>query len=240
MSENKEIHYKLIKKIKITGKIKLLTGMTIGGTDTGMEIGGLDKTVVRNPLTGLPYIPGSSLKGKLRALLEIADGAIMHKKIQKVEYVGSDDIKFISTRLFGNSKGDETQRPSRLIVRDCHLDIESFKGKELDLPYAEAKTEVVIDRITAQAMPRTIERVPAGAEFFMEMILNLFYYELKERDEKNKELKLVEKIEDNEEEYKESIKKAMQLLENDYLGGNGSRGYGQVKFENVKFEDVVI
>jgi len=225
MSENKSIDYKLIKKIKISGKIKLITGLCIGGTDSGMEIGGLDKTIVRNPLTGKPYIPGSSLKGKMRAMLELAQGAIMHKRMGKVEYVGSDDIKFITSRLFGNSKGDENQRPSRIIVRDCEIIEESFKGKDLDLPYAEAKTEVVIDRITAQAMPRTIERVPAGAEFKLEMVLNLF-------NENGKD--------DNVKEYEDAIKKAMNLLENDYIGGNGSRGYGQVKFVDVKFEDIEI
>ena len=94
-----------------------------------------------------------------------------------------------------------------------------------DLPYAEGKTEVVIDRITAQAMPRTIERVPAGAEFRLEMILNLF--------NDNGTV-------DNEKEYKEAIEKAMKLLENDYLGGNGSRGYGQIKFQNIKFQEVEI
>lgn len=217
--------YSLVKKVKISGSIKLITGLCIGGTDTGMEIGGLDKTIIRNPLSGKPYIPGSSLKGKLRAMLEIAEGAIMHKKMGKVEYIGSDDIKYITTRLFGNSKGDETQRPSRLIVRDCELIEESFGGKQLDLPYAEAKTEVVINRITAQAMPRTIERVPAGAEFRLEMILNLF--------NDNGTV-------DNEKEYKEAIEKAMKLLENDYLGGNGSRGYGQIKFQNIKFQEVEI
>jgi CRISPR-associated protein Csm3 len=223
MSE-KLINYALAKKVRVTGEITLITGLAIGGTDTGMEIGGLDKTVVRNPLTGKPYIPGSSLKGKLRALLELHLGAIMNKRMGKVEYVGSDDVKYISTRLFGNSKGDETQRPSRLIVRDCDLIEESFEGKELNLPYAEAKTEVVIDRITAQAMPRTLERVPAGAKFKMEMILNLFDYN---------------GIVDDEKEYKDAIDKAIKLLENDYLGGNGSRGYGQVKI-NYKYEDVEI
>lgn len=214
MNEN-TINYKLVKKLKITGKIKLLTGLCIGGTDTGMEIGGLDKTVVRNPLTGEPYIPGSSLKGKLRALLEIANGSIieLEKEMGKVKYIGSNNENCITSRLFGNSRGDEHQRPSRLIVRDCSLDKESFKGKELDLPFAEAKTEVVIDRITAQAMPRTIERVPAGAEFNLEMILNIF-----------------EEDKDKENEYIDALKKAIKLLENDYLGGNGSRGYGQVKF----------
>lgn len=222
--ENKVITYKLIKKIKISGEIELLTGMSIGGTDTGMEIGGLDKTVVRNPLTGKPYIPGSTLKGKLRAMLELHLGAVMYKKMGKVEHIGSDDIKYVSARLFGNSKGDETQRPSRLIVRDCDLIEESFEGKELALPYAEAKTEVVIDRITAQAMPRTLERVPAGAKFKMEMILNLF-------NDNGKQ--------DNEKEYKDAIDKAINLLHNDYIGGNGSRGYGQVKITH-NFEDVEI
>lgn len=218
------ITYKLVKKIKITGEITLVTGLCIGGTDTGMEIGGIDKTIVRNPLTGEPYIPGSSLKGKLRAMLELHLGAIKQSENGN-GFTGSDDPKFITTRLFGNSRGDEKQRPSRLIVRDCSIDKEIFEGKDLNLPFAEVKTEVVIDRITAKATPRTIERVPAGAKFKMEMILNLF--------EENGVI-------DNEEDYKKAIKDAINLLENDYLGGNGSRGYGQVKFEKEKldFKDV--
>lgn len=225
-------NFKLVKKIKITGKIKLLTGLCIGGTDTGMEIGGLDKAVVRNPLTGKPYIPGSSLKGKMRALLEISEGAIQIKTMNQVNYIGSDDIQYITARLFGNSKGNSEQRPSRLIVRDCDLIEASFLGKDLDLPFTEAKTEVVIDRITAKAMPRTIERVPAGAEFKLEMILNII-----DDGELYKEYPDL-KNEDSEQLYIETIKRGMALLENDYLGGSGSRGYGQIKFEDVKFEEV--
>lgn len=227
MSGNQQ--FQLLKKIKITGKIRLITGLCIGGTDTGIEIGGLDKTIVRNPITDKPYIPGSSLKGKLRSMLEIYYGHIIKTtKKGHVTYVGSDNIEYITTRLFGNSRGDEFQRPSRLIVRDCDIIEESFRGKELNLPYAEVKTEVVIDRITSQAMPRTIERVPAGAEFNLEMILNIYndpYIQNKQ-------------IEDSEDEYINALKLAMKLLENDYLGGNGSRGYGQIKFVNVTFKEV--
>lgn len=222
----KTINFKLIKKVKITGRIKLLTGLCIGGSDTGMDIGGLDKTIVRNPLTGKPYIPGSSLKGKMRALLELKAGAITEKNnTLTVKYVGSDEPKYLTSKLFGNSRNDEHQRPSRLIVRDCDIIEDSFENKNLILPYAEVKTEVAIDRITAKANPRTIERVPAGAEFNLEMILNLFC----ENDK-----------EDVFEDYKKLIEEGFELLEIDYLGGNGSRGYGQVKFifDNNKYTEL--
>ena len=195
---------KLVKKIIYTGTITLKTGLHIGGTNAALNIGGPDKFVVRNPINNVPYIPGSSLKGKMRALVEIAKGCISDGK-------ASNDPKSISGELFGVATGNSDNRPSRLIVRDAELDLskpEMFDNT--DLPYTESKTEVAIDRITAKANPRTFERVPAGAQFKLNMVLNIFEGE-------------------NEQRLKETLQFAIRLLQDDYLGGHGSRGYGQVE-----------
>ncbi|HPR59064.1 MAG TPA: type III-A CRISPR-associated RAMP protein Csm3, partial [Bacteroidales bacterium] len=162
----------LIKKIKFEGKIVAKSGLHIGGTNSAMAIGGPDSTVIRNPIDNKPYIPGSSLKGKMRALIEITDGTIdfMQKKIPN----GPTNVQTnVSGRLFGTANPDDNmQRPSRLIIRDSTLMNDDFKNT--DLPYAESKTEIVVDRVTAKTDLRQLERVPAGAEFRLDMVLNIF------------------------------------------------------------------
>ncbi|MCM8825814.1 MAG: type III-A CRISPR-associated RAMP protein Csm3, partial [Candidatus Omnitrophica bacterium] len=59
----------LIGKAVIKAAIKVETGLRIGGSSTGVKIGGVDQPVISDPF-GKPYIPGSSLKGKLRSLIE--------------------------------------------------------------------------------------------------------------------------------------------------------------------------
>lgn len=210
--------YQLNKKVIIKGKVVLLTGLHIGGTNASMGIGGVDKSVIRNPIDNKPIVPGSSLKGKMRSLLALSRGELggsMGKKIQNGPTLNPDHLV---ARLFGTAisgKESEKQRPSRLIVRDGQLLSDESIFGNTDLPFTEAKTEVVIDRITSAAMPRQIERVPAGAEFSLEIILNIF-------------------SEDNEAELKAGLMQALKLLEDDYLGGNGSRGHGQVRFEIEK------
>ena len=198
---------RLVKKIIYTGKIVLKTGLHIGGTNAALNIGGPDKFVVRNPINNIPYIPGSSLKGKLRSLIEIKNGC------SKV----STDPNSESGKLFGVAGGNDNTRPSRLIVRDAELDTESKPGmfENTDLPYTESKTEVNIDRVTSKANPRTFERVPAGAEFKLSMVLNIF------EGEDEKELEGI-------------LFKAIEMLHDDYLGGQGSRGYGQVEIKDLK------
>ena len=204
---------KLIKKIVYTGKIKLVTGLHIGGTNAALNIGGPDKFVVRNPLNNIPYIPGSSLKGKMRALVEIYNGETNNGK-------PSNDANSKAGGLFGVSSDSENSRPSRLIVRDAELDISNEEMfTNTDLPYTESKTEVTIDRITAKANPRTFERVPAGAQFKLNMVLNIFEGE-------------------DESGLKDTLKQAISLLHDDYLGGHGSRGYGQVEISLDKEEGV--
>lgn len=194
---------KLIKKVIYSGTITLKTGLHIGGTNAALNIGGPDKFVVRNPINNVPYIPGSSLKGKMRALVEIYNGETNGGK-------PTNNPNHKAGALFGVSGDNEQSHASRLIVRDAELDIHSCDFSNTDLPYTESKTEVTIDRITAQAMPRTFERVPAGAQFKLNMVLNIFEGE-------------------DEAQLKATLKQAIELLEDDYLGGHGSRGYGQVE-----------
>lgn len=197
---------RLVKKLIYTGKIVLKTGLHIGGTNAALNIGGPDKFVVRNPINNIPYIPGSSLKGKLRSLIEIKNGC------SEV----STDPNSESGKLFGVAGGNDNTRPSRLIVRDAELDT-SKPGmfENTDLPYTESKTEVNINRVTSKANPRTFERVPAGAEFKLSMVLNIF------EGEDEKELEGI-------------LFKAIEMLHDDYLGGQGSRGYGQVEIKDLK------
>lgn len=203
---------KLIKKIIISGEIEAKTGLMIGGSNTAMGIGGPDKTVIRNPVTKQPYIPGSSLKGKMRSLLELSYGYIGPKVGRNIENGPSNIFSQETTNLFGSARNDEQQRPSRIICRDGFL-LNPDDLKNTDLPFTEAKTEVVIDRITSAAMPRSFERVPAGAKFGLNIVINIF----------------------DEDPFKDQLQtlafKALQLVQDDYLGGSGSRGSGQVKFK---------
>jgi CRISPR-associated protein Csm3 len=208
----------LQKKIIFRGKIETVSGLHIGGTEAGMEIGGVNSYIVRNPSDNKPYIPGSSIKGKLRSMIELVQGQIGNEKMGQVVNGPCMDPNSNGAKLFGNmTKGDELgQRPSRIIVRDCMLQNE-HNFKHADLFFAQAKTEVVLDRLTAKAMPRTIERVPQGAIFGLSIVLNIFEGE-------------------NEKELVNLVLQGLRLLQDDYLGGNGSRGYGEIK---INLEAVV-
>jgi len=197
---------KLEKKIRISGVLTCITGLHIGDSNENAAIGGVDLPIVRNKQDNVPYIPGSSFKGKIRSLLEQSRGA---------SNVGdSDEVN----DLFGMIGKGEKQKASRIIFRDLFMENESIdefaKNDSLDLPYSEIKFENTIDRVKGKALhPRQIERVPAGAKFDFEIILNL-------NENGN-----------TEEESLNLLKEGLDLLENDYLGGNGTRGYGQVKID---------
>lgn len=198
---------KLIKKVIYTGTITLKTGLHIGGSNTALNIGGPDKFVVRNPITNQPYIPGSSLKGKMRSLIEIVNGCVTIT--DKGEVKASNDPNSVSGSLFGVATNNKDNKPSRLIVRDAEL-LNADELENTDLLYTESKTENSVDRVTASATPRTFERVPAGAQFKLNMVLNIFEGE-------------------DEQALKNTLQQALSLLQDDYLGGHGSRGYGQVE-----------
>ena len=195
-------------KIKFSAQIRLETGLHIGGSDAFAAIGAIDSPVIKDPITNLPIIPGSSLKGKMRTLL----AKVYNEKVAEKP---SDDSDILS-RLFGNSKYKRFKM-GRLIFRDAFLS----NADELDSlgvrSYTEVKFENTIDRITAEANPRQIERAIRNSTFDFELI-----YEI---------------TDDNENQVEEDfkvIRDGLKLLELDYLGGSGSRGYGKVAFENLK------
>ena len=202
----------LVKKIKIKTTIELLTGLHIGGSGDNVEIGGIDNPVIKLATKhNQPYIPGSSLKGKMRCLLEQIAGS--------AKVGGNDKIN----NLFGYS---QTNQPSKLIVRDAMLNDASLKKldecEDLDMPYTENKYENSIKRVEGTAEnPRITERIPAGVFFDVEFVLNIW---------------------ENEDEQKlcQMLGRCISLLENDYLGGSGSRGYGQVKFHKHLGKDVIL
>ncbi|HNL06429.1 MAG TPA: type III-A CRISPR-associated RAMP protein Csm3 [Chitinophagales bacterium] len=208
---------KLSKKIIITGKIIAESGIMVGASNSAMEIGGIDKQVIRNPITKIPYIPGSSLKGKMRSLFELNNGTLSTDS--KLSSFGpTHNPAHVAARLFGHIKHEQnnrkSQQPSRLIVRDASLTEKSQEElKNHTTLYTETKAENSIDRITSEANPRFFERVPAGAEFELNMVLNVFM------DEQSKE-----------ENYLNDVFNALKLVQDDYLGGCGSRGNGQVRF----------
>ena len=207
---------KLYKKIIYTGKLELLTGMHIGDSKENVEIGGVDSPVVRRKDNNEPYIPGSSLKGKIRSLLEIATGSNADSKFRDYK---TPEGRIIAS-LFG-SAGDEGT-PSRIIVRDAYLTSESSKllkeSEFTDMPFTEIKFENVINRIKGTAEhPRQLERIPAGVNFDVEFVFNIIGDENSDPD-------------NTEKEFINLFLSGIKLLEDDYLGGSGSRGYGRVKF----------
>lgn len=198
---------KLQEKIAITGTITAITGIHIGGSKSSIEIGGMDNIVIKTP-QGVPYIPGSSLKGKLRSLLV--------KKLSDLLDIDSEPD--IIKTLFGyQGQNKEDPQISRLIFRDAYLNEEqfkkTFKGATLSTEFTEEKYENVIDRKSGKAQhPRQMERVPVGAIFNFEIIMDVYQG-------------------DDKQEMIELLKQAFSLLEDDYLGGNGTRGYGKVKMD---------
>ncbi len=201
--------YKLDSKIIIKGKVLAETGLMIGGSSSALEIGGTDKQIIRSPVDKKPYIPGSSLKGKMRSLLEISRGTIEGKGEP------TQNPKDEAAQLFGhiNRNVEKKQQPSRLIVRDGVLtDISAKRLKDTELLYTEIKAENSINRITAEANPRFFERVPRSAEFELNLTLNVF--------EAHKQEQMLD-----------LVFECLRLVEDDYLGGGGSRGNGQVKFK---------
>ena len=191
-------------KIKISGTLKLLTGLHIGASSAFAAIGATDSPIIRDTYTGKPLIPGSSIKGKMRSLLASA----LNERV--VKYHNEDDIKI--RRLFGDSEEIKT---GRLIFRDTILNNEDRLYEKGAQTLTEIKFENTIDRYNAQANPRQIERAIAGSTFAFELIYD------------------VNDVDELEEDF-DNIALGFSLLELDYLGGHGSRGYGRVEFNDMK------
>ena len=214
----------------ITATLELVTGLRIGAGDSEMHIGGVDNTVIKHPHTQSPYIPGSSLKGKMRSLLEWRSGAVQEealgwKDFEKTSGATQAEVKRI-LQLFGIS-GDaklgieqmSTMGPTRVSFWDCSLNADWEKQiREDNFSLTEVKSENRINRISGVAEhPRQTERVPAGAQFDFRLSIR--------------------KLAGDGPELIETVLQGLKLLELDSVGGSGSRGYGKVKFVNLKIDD---
>ncbi len=206
---------KLLGNIILKGKIECLTGMHIGGSKDKFEIGGVDSPVIRDPNTSYPYIPGSSLKGKMRSLLAFA--------LDKADVDTKDSYKpnCPLQRIFG-VPGDKAEKgkeigPARLIVRDAYPDkktMDMWESLDSELVYTEYKPENSINRLTSAANPRFLERVVKGSFFNVEFVFGVY------------------DIDDHKDTaFVKDFFNAMKLLEHSYIGGSGSRGYGQIAFK---------
>jgi CRISPR-associated protein Csm3 len=233
-SHTAQTSLKLIGKLILDGELTCQTGLHIGAGKGSLDIGGADNPVVRDAY-GTPYIPGSSLRGRLRSLLEHSSGLavsselvyLSKRKGQEVRIHQSDRPDDEICLLFGRNPGrmervhgddvnGNTATPARLTVYDAPLDAASITAQmreNLDDELTEIKSENAIDRITAQSSPRTLERVPAGAKFKVRMVIDILCEEDKTLPAR--------------------IAEALRLLEDDALGGGGSRGSGRIGCSNL-------
>lgn len=215
------VQLRLKKYVTLEGTLVCKSGLRIGGSKEELEIGGMENPIIRDPVDKLPYIPGSSLKGKLRSILEY--------KYNKVGPDGNPcgcrqplDVCPVCTIFGPHLAPTHELGPSRLIVRDALLSKESCDeleklSREEGLQYAEVKTENIIDRRTGVARRgglRTQERVPKGTSFNLNISLRIFDG-------------------DDEEKMRDYIDEALDLLQKDYLGGSGTRGYGWIEVKNL-------
>lgn len=198
-------------KIQITGKLEVVTGMHIGGSSAFAAIGAVDSPVIKDSRENLPMVPGSSLKGKMRTLLA--------KEYNETVAAKPDEDNERIVRLFGSAKKGNIKR-SRIQIADMVMaNADEFRQRGTQ-SLTEIKFENTINRLTAVANPRQIERVIRGSEFALDMI-----YEVEEESEIVEDLSM--------------LAEGMKLLQYDYLGGHGSRGYGRVRFKDVQADTVV-
>jgi CRISPR-associated protein Csm3 len=233
-SHTAQTELKLIGKLIVEGELHCETGLHVGAGKGSLEIGGADNPVVKDAF-GRPYVPGSTLRGRLRSLLEQASGLATPAELVYVSRRRGQEVRIHQSErpddevclLFGRNPGRVERvsgealetgaaTPSRLTVYDAPLDLDSITPQmreNLDDELTEVKSENAIDRITSQANPRTLERVPAGARFRIRMVMDVLCEEDKE---------LIPRLAE-----------AMRLLEDDTLGGGGSRGSGRVRFAGL-------
>ncbi|HBD08001.1 MAG TPA: type III-A CRISPR-associated RAMP protein Csm3 [Syntrophobacteraceae bacterium] len=209
---------------EIRGKIILKSGLHIGAGDMEMHIGGTDNPVIKHPNTQEPYIPGSSLKGKVRSLLEMRSGLMGKTEGHPIQprhlknlspYQRNEAAKIL--KIFGSSGADSDDvaelGPTRVSFADCPISDEYRKSVHKHrLSLTEVKSENSINRIKGTAEnPRFTERVPAGSEFTFSVCLKL--------------------LGPDEEDLLDYLLQGLKLLEMDALGGSGSRGYGKIKLQ---------
>ena len=215
---------RLINIKNITGVICLRSGLHIGASKDTVEIGGLDQPVIKDPVTNAPYIPGSSLKGKLRSLLETSvfmKNPATREHVMKGSPCACGQKGCPACTIFGSHAAPQKCAPdlgpSRLLMRDAYLDehyMDLFRQGMLPM---EVKTENIINRVKGVAEhPRPLERVPAGTCFALNMAFRVY--------------------EGDDEKLLDWVWKGLKLMQLDALGGGGSRGNGQVIFRDLQVD----
>lgn len=211
-------------RIFLSFQIHAITGLHIGGSPGTLSIGNVDNPVIRDPLSGEPYVPGSSLRGKMRSQQEKHLGKPQNRSIGRDVRIHICESEFDYTscdlcRTFGIPGEHPYSETSRLIVRDAFLTETSrtaLRTARTDLPFTEVKWEAAIDRVTSAATPRQQERVPAGAVFGGSLTFSIYA---------DRDTRLFTRV-----------LEALTLVEEDYLGGQGARGSGQVRFTNLDLQ----
>ncbi len=203
-TENEQFKWKV--NLCFSGKIRLLTGLHIGAGGEALKIGGVDSPVITIPyrskngtVKDLPYIPGSSLKGKLR-------------KMAMALSAGNGDVE----TLFGSGidKRGPYRGPTRIIIRDS-LPTSEWIEKITESNFYDGGLELKGEnwiKYDGTAKPRFIQRVIPGVEFDVNIILSLY-------------------DQDDEKKFIDILKASVAALEDSYLGGNGTRGYGRIDFD---------
>ncbi len=207
----------MFAKIEITGILEVKTGLHIGGNGAFAAIGAVDSPVIRDVRSDDPIIPGSSLKGKMRSLLA--------KMYNETTATNPDDDAECLTGLFGSAKKDKKKdkveiHVGRVLFSDMFLQNKEELKKQNIYRATEVKFENSINRSTAVANPRQLERVIRGAEFGLNLV-----YEYKDDETMLQDFEI--------------LRDGFKLLQYDYLGGSGSRGYGKVAFRDLHVEVLV-
>lgn len=226
-SESRVDLVQLQGRLFLSFTITASTGLHIGGSPGVLSIGNVDNPVIRNTLTGEPYIPGSSLRGKMRSQMEKQYGRRQNTRVGQVYIHTCNDAREYADcnvcKTFGIPGEHAHSETSRLVVRDALLtreSVEELKNARTDLPFTEVKWEAAIDRVTSAATPRQQERVPAGAQF--EGMITFSLYSFGQRERNLGELR-----------YFNNVLEGLELVEEDYLGGQGARGSGRVAFSGL-------
>lgn len=193
------------ENVCFSGKIRLLTGLHIGAGGETLKIGGVDSPVIttpvkseKGPVKDLPYIPGSSLKGKLRKM------AMLISKPEEVDMIFGHGI----------GSGKPSTGPTRIIIRDA-FPTKEWREKIVNSDFYDGGLELKGEnwiQSSGIAKPRFIQRVIPGVEFDVDIILSLY-------------------DDDNESRFVKILKSSIEALEDSYLGGSGTRGYGRVEFD---------
>lgn len=207
---------KRIETHTITATVTLTSGARIGGSDDVLQIGGTDLTCIKDPASGKPYLPGSSLKGKMRSALEKSTGTSEGIQPSKRGPIA---------RVFGPHFDSRHQEgPTRIRVHDAQL----IPGSDFTL---ELKTESVNNRETGTAMhPRTLERVAPGARFGLRIDFDVY--------DMDRDFEYVDLAEKKTHTGRDAIlaivNDGLDLLCQSGIGSGTSRGYGQIEITDDK------